>query len=312
MAGQVKFLSRQHNPLLSQHQGAGGKIQVSLRQPHPVQRPGPFRGASQHRLYPGEHFQQTERLHHIIVRSQLQPAHLVRFRPLGGQHQNGNGSPVFPDEPEQVKTACPGQNHIQQRQVVILRVDHVQGIIAVLDGQHVVTGHRQSVRKPVSDGVIVFYDQNAVAVHGKTSIGNEVRNKSFFSRSIPAGPPEDRRPARRTHYCSLFIGEFSYGTFSSTKENFFLPACRPHGLDDGVVQRIRLASAGSALLRFPFVQPRIPLPAHLGNFLLQPGPVPPPSPSRAASTSFALFPFNSSGRIPVLPNSSTAREPCSS
>ena len=97
---------------------------------------------AEHRLDPGYQFLGVKGLNDIVVRPQLQPQHLVKYLPLGREHDNGEVG-LVPDLPADLIAVDAGQHQIQKHQVGLKSFHFFQGFLSVIDNPALVALLRQ-------------------------------------------------------------------------------------------------------------------------------------------------------------------------
>ena len=114
--------------------------------------------AAQQRPHAGQELLRIERLHHVVIRAQVQPFHLLGRLPLGGEHEDGEIE-VLLEHAAHFPAVHLRHHDVQHRQVHLRAFQHPKGRRAVGGLHHVEAGARQEVAHQLADVGIVVDDQ---------------------------------------------------------------------------------------------------------------------------------------------------------
>ena len=107
----------------------------------------------------GADLQGLEGLGDIVVRSQVQPQHLVRVLAFGGE-QDDRGVALLPDGGQGAQSVHDGHHDIQQDQLYLLPLQGLQGFLPVGGGEKLVIRPRQVDFQSGDDIGVVVADQD--------------------------------------------------------------------------------------------------------------------------------------------------------
>src|SRR5438552_8505012 len=155
----VEFRGREIEQLAVHGDVPASRVQ---RQGSPVhhRRAGPAWSPLQ-RAHPGNELPEIEWLDQVVVGPRVQALDAVGRRVASGQHQDGGGPVVAP---------CPGRDldagdtrhaPVEDRDVVLVELQLLDGVIAAVDRVHQVTGILQVLDEHLRKSMIVLGDQDA-------------------------------------------------------------------------------------------------------------------------------------------------------
>ena len=123
-------------------------------------------GAAQNGLDAGDDLARAERLDDVIVRAHFEPQNAVDFLAAGGQHDDGELA-VLANGLTDLHAGHAGHHLIQQHQIVMLLLNHVQRLPAVVGGvvQKILVIQIEGERL-MNDGIIVANQNTYRFAHG--------------------------------------------------------------------------------------------------------------------------------------------------
>ena len=102
------------------------------------------RAAAQHGFDARHHFLGVERLYYIVVRTQLQAEHLVKYFPFCGQHDDGNLG-LLADLPADLVAIHAGQHQIQNQKIIVFLQRFIQTGTSVIFNLYLKAGQLQII-----------------------------------------------------------------------------------------------------------------------------------------------------------------------
>ncbi len=140
--------------------------------------------APEQRVDPGEQLLQPERLHHVVVRAELEARDLVALLALGGEDEDREVGVLGADLAHHVEPAETGQHHVDEHEVWLLGPGEREARLAVHGGADDVPLHPEVQLQPTEDGGVVLDHQDPLRHHCTSATGSVIVNRAPFPTSL--------------------------------------------------------------------------------------------------------------------------------
>src|SRR3989441_4771679 len=111
--------------------------------------------------HPGDELAEVEGLDKVIVGARVQALDAVGWRVASRQHEDGGGPVVAPGPGGDLDAGPPRHPPVEDRDVVLVELQLLDGVIAAIDRVHEVTRILETLDQDLTQAVIVLGDQDA-------------------------------------------------------------------------------------------------------------------------------------------------------
>ena len=132
-------------------------LEIRDLQPNDIRRTA----ATEQRANAREQLRQRERLHQVIVRTQVQPRHSVVDSIARRENEHWRLDPALPQRLENLEAAPPGEHQVENDEVEPLRARAIEPVLAGCRNHHVVVLRLQRGRQHLRQLPLVFDDEHA-------------------------------------------------------------------------------------------------------------------------------------------------------
>ena len=112
---------------------------------------------------------QNQRLHQVVVRTELERLDRGRDRGVPRHHQDLDGRVVTLHLAEEVDTAHPGHPDVQEADLEQLGAQELERFAGRAGGRHLVAPHGEDLRQEVPEGLVVIHHEDVRPLHQSAS-----------------------------------------------------------------------------------------------------------------------------------------------